>query len=197
MANWIDPLLQMLQQRFGIVPDAKAFLQRFQWVDDLYEKGRVLLHPDVLEAMPPQEVYARLRELSVPDCPIRVTNLGRTNDAEGVKDALLRLLRTPGNFEEKYRAAKIPQTGVVTITELLCVARPMRFVLRNTAFTKAMAKVVPFYNARGLDELPYPEFLDFCTELAKAVKAYLEPVGLGAWADERRFLLLYAVLTAK
>jgi len=145
--------------------------------------------------MDPPAVYARLRTLSVPRCPIRITNLGRENQAAGVADALLRLLETPGEFEEKYRAAKIPQAGVVTITEILCVAKPMRFVLRNTRFTKALAKVIPFYTPRGLDELAYEDFLTLCRELARVLETALAAVGLGDWARTHRFLLLYAVLT--
>ncbi len=195
MANWSDLFLSQLTQTFGQAPDAKEILQRFAWVDELYATGKELLIPETLEEMPAHEVYEKLRQLSFPGCPIRITNLGRMNNAQGVRDAVVRLLKTPGDFEEKYRAAKIAQTGIVTITELLCVARPMRFVLRNTAFTRALAKVAPFYTAKGLSELPYPEFLDLCMELAKILKRYLEPAGLGAWADERRFLLLYAVIT--
>jgi hypothetical protein len=193
--KWSDDFLKFLQNRFGVEPKREEIETRFAWVGELHAQARELLAPENLRAIPPHEVYARLKALNVPHCPIRITNLGRVNEAEKVVESLLKLLETQGGFEEKYRAAKIGQTGVVTISEILCVYRPMRFVLRNTAFTKAAAKVVPLYTKRALDELPYNEFLDTCGELAKVTENYLQPTGLSDWARELRYLLLYAVLT--
>ncbi len=195
MTNWSDAFQRFLDARLGSAPERNQVTARFQWVEDLHRESRDILSLEALRQMPPPEVYARLKALSVPRCPIRLTNLGRVNDAERVKESLIRLLETPGNFAEKYKAAKFPQAGVVTLTEILCVVKPMRFILRNAMFTKELAKVVPLYTRRGLQELPYEEFLDICRELARITQQHLIPAGLADWAKTHRFLLLFAVLT--
>jgi hypothetical protein len=63
--------------------------------------------------------------------------------------------------------------------------------------TRALAKVVPLYPRKALEELAYEDYLDICAELAKVLQEYLTPVGLGEWAKEHRYLLLYAMLTEK
>ena len=45
-----------------------------------------------------------------------MTNLGRVNQASDVVDGIRALLAEPGDFAVKYRAGKIPQAGVVTLT---------------------------------------------------------------------------------
>lgn len=197
MGHWRDLFVDFLKERFGEVPEAGSFQERFSWVSEGHARARTLLTPETLQSMPPEEVYACLKSLAVPACPIRLTNLGKVNEAAGVVEMLVKLLTVPGNFREKYRAAKIPQTGVVTITELLSVAKPMRFVLRNAMMTRALAKVVPLYQRRELEELSYEDFMDICSELAKVLQEYLTPAGLAEWAKEHRYLLLYAVLTAE
>jgi hypothetical protein len=195
MADWGDAYRAWLDKRHGTPPDAEAFRARFAWMEALHEKAVALLSEQALAALPPPEVYARLRELSVPRCPIRVANLGRVNDAAGVVESLRRLVTARGDFEEKLRAAKIPQAGRVTIGELLAVWKPHRFPLRNTALHRAAAAVVPFYTRRGLEELPDREFLDLARELTRIQEAWLTGAGLETWAAEYRFLLLYAILT--
>lgn len=193
MATWCDLIRAELASRFG--DDLAGIAEHCAWVPELAAKAEEILNPARLRALAPQEVYASLRELGVPQCPIRIAHLGRVNDAERIIDALLKLLETPGDLEEKYRAAKFPQAGIVTITELLCVARPLRFICRNTAFTRALAKIVPLYSARALEELPYQEFLDICREPCKIIET--APGAPGQWAKQYRYLLLYAAVTAK
>lgn len=174
--------------------DRDGFMERFGWVEDLSRRAAAALSPEALAAAQPEEIYRTLDGLNVPGCRIRMTNLGRMNQAEEVVAGVRRLLEAPGDFAVKYRAGKIPQAGVVTLTEILSLARPHRFVIRNAAFTRALAKQVPFYSKRALDELGYEEFLDICRELAKVAEEEVKPLGLGEWARERRFLLLYALL---
>lgn len=193
MADWCDLIRAELALRFG--EDLAGIETACAWVPELAQKAEIILAPARLRERPPQEVYADLRELGVPQCPIRIAHLGRVNDSGRITEALLKLLETPGELEEKYRAAKFPQAGIVTITELLCVARPLRFICRNTLFTRALAKIVPLYSARALEELPYPEFLDICREPCKIIEA--APGLPGQWAKQYRYLLLYAAVTAK
>ena len=195
MAAWEDLFRDELCRRFGAPVAAEEFNDRFSWVMEFHERAIKVLNPEYLQSMPAQNVYAELKALTIPQCPIRLTNLGRANSAQQVVDSLVRLLVTPGSFQEKYRAAKFPQAGIVTLTEILCVARPHRFVCRNTAFTRALTRVVPFYSRKALDELAYSEFLDICEELVKIMKDYLMPEI--TWADKARFLLLYSILTEK
>jgi hypothetical protein len=152
------------------------------------------LSPESLAARPAGEIYAALDSLNVPDCQVRMTNLGRVNRAEEVVAGIAALLAKPGDFAEKYRAGKIPQAGVVAFSQILCLARPHRFAIRNRPFTRALAKAVPFYTVRALDELGYEEFLDMCRELFRAVEIRMGGLGLGGWAAKYRFLLLYALL---
>lgn len=175
--------------------DGDAFRRRFAWVDDLSAKAVAALDPETLAASPPADIYAALDALNVPGCAVRMTNLGRMNQAPEIVEAIIRLLAHPGDFAEKYRAGKIPQAGVVAMTEILSLARPDRFVIRNAPFTRALAKQVPFYTQKALDELGYEEFLDICRELTRVLVARLKPLGLAEWAGEKRFLLLYAVLS--
>lgn len=195
MADWSALFEKYLEEKFGHDVDGEKFVQRFSWVLEFHEKAEEVLNTEYLGSMPAQDVYKELKSLTIPQCPIRVTNLGRANSAEKVVDSLLKLLNTQGGFEEKYRAAKFPQAGLVTITEILCVARPHRFICRNTAFTRALAGVVPFYTKKALDELPYPEFFDICSELVRILLKYL--AGKVHWAEKVRYLLLYSILTEK
>lgn len=173
----------------------ETFLERFGWVEEYSRRATEILSPENLSAMPPAAIYAALDSLNVPKCQVRMTNLGRVNQAGEVTEAIARLLAKPGDFAEKYRAGKFPQAGVVTLTQILSLARPHRFIIRNAPFTRALAKVVPFYTVRALDELGYEEFLDICRELARPMQALLKPLGLDEWAERHRFLLLYALLT--
>ncbi len=195
MADWSDLFYNELAARFGVEVDAEAFARKFSWVREFHERAAAVLNPEFLQSMQPEDIYKELKSLTIPECPIRMTNLGRANSAAQVVDSLIKLLSVQGGFEEKYRAAKFPQAGLVTLTELLCVARPHRFICRNTAFTRALTRVVPFYSKKALDELGYEEFLDICTELVKVMLNYL---GSGSeWAVQVRYLLLYATLTEK
>ena len=195
MADWSALFQSYLEDKFGKEVDIEEFCLRFSWVEEFYERAKKILDVEYLQSMPPQDIYKELKCLTIPQCPIRMTNLGRANSAEKVVSSLVKLLTAQGGFAEKYRAAKFPQAGLVTITEILCVARPHRFICRNTAFTRALAKVVPFYTKKALDELPYQEFLDICTELVKVLLNYLG--NRIEWADEVKYLLLYSTLTEK
>ncbi len=176
--------------------DRAGFLQRFGWVEEMSKKALSILSPESLASTPPENIYAALDSINVPGCQVRMTNLGRVNQAADVMEGIQKLLSAPGDFAVKYRAGKIPQAGIVTLTQILSLARPHRFIIRNAAVTKALAKVVPLYNVRALGELGYEDFLDICRELGKVVEAELKPLGLTEWAKEYRFLLLYALLTS-
>ena len=174
--------------------DRDGFLARYGWVEEYSRRAGEILSPESLAARPPQEIYAALDSINVPKCQVRMTNLGRVNEAGQVVEGIRALLAVPGDFAQKYRAGKIPQAGIVALSQILCLARPHRFAIRNAPFTRALARQVPFYTAKALDELGYEEFLDICRELARVAEARLKPLGLGDWATERRFLLLYALL---
>lgn len=193
MAGWKEILDKQLEGEFAGL-DREAFLAKYGWVEEYSRKALELLSPGRLASTPPHEIYAALDSLNVPKCQVRMTNLGRMNQADEVVEAIGALLSQPGDFARKYRAGKIPQAGVVTLTQILSLARPHRFVIRNAPFTRALARRIPFYSAKALDELGYEEFLDICRELAKAVEERARPLGLAAWAADHRFLLLYAIL---
>ncbi len=195
MADWADLYKNELTSKYGKTVNASEFTERFSWVLDFHDKASIVLNPEYLSSMPAPDIYKELKALTIPQCPIRMTNLGRANSADKVVDSLIKLLTTQGGFEEKYSAAKFPQAGMVTITEILCVARPHRFICRNTAFSKALTRVVPFYTKKALDELHYQEFLDICSELVKVLLDYLEPDI--KWAKNVKYLLLYSTLTEK
>ncbi len=196
MANWSDLFAKHLAVILAPL-SREAVLERYGWVGEYAEKARAILAPANLKTMPAQEIYAALDRLNVPLCQIRMTNLGRMNQAEEVVAALRRLLEEPGDFAVKYRAGKIPQAGVVTLSQILCLAQPMRFAIRNAPFTRALARQIPFYNAKALDELDYEAYLDVCRELARAAEEAVKPAGLKEWAERHRFLFLYALLAVK
>lgn len=195
MAEWLDLFCGELTRRFGEPPDPAAVRAGCGWVEEIHARAAALLEPASLREMPPEEAYARLKAIRLPGCRLSLVKLGKANEAPQVVESLVRLLETPGDLREKFRAAKIPQAGVVTVTQLLCAAKPHRFIVRNTALTRAVARVAPFYTRRALDEMRYEEFLDLCRALAGALEGRLAPAGLGEWARRHRFLLLYAVLT--
>lgn len=169
-------------------------LARYGWVEEYAKMAEELLSPGNLADMPPHRIYSSLDAINVPKCQVRMTNLGRVNDAEQVIGGITALLAKPGDFSAKYKAGKIPQAGTVALTQILTLARPDRFAIRNAPLTRALARQVPLYSARALDELGYEEFLDICRELTRVVEARLKPLGLGEWALRYRFLLLYAIL---
>lgn len=193
MAAWSDLFARHLDHMLDGV-DRGEFMTRFGWVEEYSRKAIELLSPRNLEELPPQEIYAALDSLNVPKCQVRMTNLGRVNQASEVVAGIAALLAQPGDFAAKYRAGKIPQAGIVALSQILCLARPHRFAIRNAPFTRALAKQIPFYTAKALDELGYEEYLDICRELARVTEEKLAPLGLSKWAQEHRFLLLYALL---
>lgn len=195
MDGWAGLLMRFLDGELSGL-DAGQIRERYAWVDELADKAALTLSAEEFERMPPEEIYSRLDALNVPQCQIRMTNLGRMNQADTVFAAIKRMLSEPGDFKEKYRAGKIPQAGMTTLTQVLSVARPHRFAIRNAVMTRAIAKVTPFYTARAVDELGYEEYLDLCRELAKGMESWMDKAGLGEWARKRRFLLLYAILTS-
>ncbi len=193
MPDWSSLFAAHLDSLFAN-DSAAAIRERYAWVDDYSARARDILSPASLDSRPPPEIYAALDSLNVPKCQIRMTNLGRMNQAEDVVHAIRELVSKPGDFAVKYKAGKIPQAGVVTLTQILCLVQPHRFAIRNAPFTKALAKQVPFYNARALDELDYESYLDICRELARVMEEKLKPFRLDEWARDHRFLLLYAIL---
>lgn len=195
MPSWDDAFGRILDQKLAGV-DRGGILARFGWVEEYSGKAERLLSPESLATRPAEEIYAVLDSLTVPGCQVRMTNLGRANRAEEVVAGIAALLAEPGDFAEKFRAGKIPQAGAVTLSQILCLARPHRFAIRNRPFTRALAKAVPFYTVRALDELGYEEFLDMCRELFRAVEVRMKTLGLGEWAAKYRFLFLYALLAA-
>ena len=192
MGDWTDAVEALVAGKIAGL-DAPAVAERWAWATELGARAAELLDPARLRARPPEAVYDDLRRLGVPQCPIRLANLGRVNDAERIVASLLKLLETPGGFVEKYRAAKFPQAGLVTITELLCVARPARFICRSASFTRALAKVTPFYGYAALCEMGYEEFLDVCRVLTGRLERFPSPA-VAALAARWRYLFLYAAL---
>lgn len=193
MPAWSDLFARHLDVLFAD-SDKNVFISRYGWVETASQTARRLLSRENLQAMPAHEIYAALDAIKLPKCQIHMTNLGRVNDAEEVIEGIVRLMTQPGDFAQKYRAGKIPQAGVVTLSQLLTLAQPHRFAIRNAPFTRALAKQIPFYTARALDELGYEEYLDLCRELGRVLENAVKPLGLEKWAVEYRFLLLYAVL---
>ncbi|MCD8351347.1 MAG: hypothetical protein LUC93_12130 [Planctomycetaceae bacterium] len=193
MAAWADLFDNYLKKLLDGL-DGEAVLARYGWVEEYSRMASELLSPANLSAMPPHEIYAALDALNVPKCQVRMTNLGRMNDAGEVVEGITALLAKPGDFAAKYRAGKIPQAGTVALSQILSLARPDRFAIRNTPLTRALAKQIPLYTAKALDELGYEEFLDICRELTRVMEARFKRLGLGEWANRYRFLLLYALL---
>ena len=193
MPAWSDLFDRHLETLFAGF-DREDILARYGWVEEYSRMATELLSPDNLADMPAHEIYSGLDAINVPKCQVRMTNLGRVNEAGQVVEGIAALLSKPGDFGAKYRAGKIPQAGTVALSQILTLARPDRFAIRNAPFTRALARQVPLYSARALDELGYEEFLDICRELTRVVEARLKPLGLGEWALRYRFLLLYAIL---
>lgn len=196
MGTWTGLFDRYLDGEFSGL-DRDGFLERYGWVEEYATRAGEVLSPAALSSMAPHEIYAALDSLNLPRCQVRMTNLGRMNVADGVVEGIRNLLEKPGDFAVKYRAGKIPQAGVVTMTQILTLARPDRFAIRNAPMTRALARQVPLYSARGLDELGYEEFLDICRELTRVVGERVKRFGLGEWALRYRFLLLYAILVGK
>lgn len=193
MADWTALVDAFIKNKL-VDLDREAFIKRYGWVEEYSSRAKEALGGEKLESSKPEEIYALLDSLNVPGCQVRMTNLGRMNQAREVVDGIKRLLDEPGDFAVKYRAGKIPQAGVVTLTQILSLARPHRFVIRNAPFTRALAKLVPLYSMKALNEFGYEEFLDICREITKIVETNLADLRLSEWAREKRFLLLYALL---
>jgi hypothetical protein len=195
MADWKELAAEKIKGKTGKVSSSDDIMEKWGWVESKASFARGVLSSNHLQEVQPSKLYSELNALSFSGCKIRITNLGRENNAERIRESLLKLVSTKGGFEEKFYAAKFPQAGKVTLTELLCLYRPMRFAIRNSAFTKALAGIVPLYGKKALDELPYEEYLDICRELSKIIEDIFSAFSLCDWAKEHRFLLLYAVLT--
>lgn len=194
MAEWGGLIKESLEERFSSLSNDEI-LENFSWVVEVNQSANKFLTVDALDELSPGELYENLSRLSIPGCKLRITNLGKANDAERIKESLIKLLSIQGGFEEKFRGSKFPQAGIVTVSEILCILKPHRFFIRNTAFINGLAKVVPFYGKRALSELSYNDLYDICNELAKVMGQFFSGKGLHDFATRYKFLLLYAVLT--
>jgi hypothetical protein len=196
MAGWSDLMMRHVDTLLDGM-DRDAILARYGWVEEYAGRAGEALSPESLAGTPPEKIYRTLDSIRLPKVQVRMTNLGRMNQAEDVVAGIAALLSEPGDFARKYRAGKIPQAGVVALSQILTLARPDRFAIRNAPFTRALAKLIPLYTAKALDELGYEEYLDMCRELARVAVLAFKNRGLGEWAERYRFLLLYALLVGE
>ncbi|MHC4870336.1 MAG: hypothetical protein ACYTFY_00660 [Planctomycetota bacterium] len=194
MSEWSGIFKQYLNKKFA-EKNSEYILSDYSWIKDIHEKAIALFNSEKLASIEPAELYKSLSELSIPQCRIKVVNLGKANDAARIIASLKALFSIQGDFEKKFKESKFPQAGIVTVSEILCVTKPIRFFIRNTAFTKGLAEVVPFYSAKAVRELSYNDLFDICNELAKVMIGFFNEKGLAEFAAEYKFLLLYAVLT--
>lgn len=194
MKNWTDDFVKLVDDKTANL-SVDDFTARFGWVEKLATAATEILSPEKLSAMSPADIYQALSALSIPQCPLRLAHLGRANSAETIIQALINLGETAGGFAEKYRAAKFPQAGMATITELLCALRPHRFIARNTAFTRALSNVTPFYDYRALVIMEYEEFLDLCRVLCDILANHQHQT-IREYAKKYRYLWLYALIIA-
>ena len=191
MKKWSELFLKYLIHHF---PSPTVLRERFHYVETIVQHAAQLFNHDSFFSMPPEKIYEKLNSIQLPECSIRMTNLGRMNEAGHIVEKLYTLVSTAGDFETRMNAAKFPQAGVVTLSAILCVARPRLFILRNTPLTKALSKVVPFYSARALTELGYSEFLDICNELSNVLEEWANLPDIVTWIRSHRFTLLYCIL---
>ncbi len=193
MKKWSDDFNCYLEKKLDVL-DKNSLLDKFSWVEDVYNRANCLLSPKALNSISPNELYAGLVALSVPGFKIKVTNLGRENNVERIRESLITLITEQGDFEQKYRASKFPQAGRVTVSELLGITKPIRFYFKNAAFTRGLAQVVPFYTKKAIDELSYDDLYDICNELSRIMIEFFTNKGCGDFARKYKFLLLYALL---
>ena len=175
MAHWLDNFRSRLQRHVSRFATAQAYQDDVDWAVQKHLAARRLLAPEAIENAAPRELYGALREvcLNVGALPFRATRIADANAVEQVRMGLCRLITTKGTAEDKMRAAALPQFGEATLTELLCVYAPHRFVMRNRATMGGIVRLCEVYSEPHLREMPYEDFADLTVELEKELRAAL------------------------
>ncbi len=175
MPDWLDNFRRRAQRFAERFDSADAYRAHVAWAIEKHQAALRLFAPDALESASPRDIYDALKQvcLNVEALPFRITRIADANEADALRVGLQRLITTKGTGEDKMRAAGLRQLGEATLTELLCVYAPARFVMRSRPVLKGLVKLCELYTERHLRDMRYQEYADLVRELEKAFRQVL------------------------
>lgn len=175
MAHWLDKFRRELNRHVERLASINAYEAEVEWAVQKHQAAKRLLEPERLRDAPPREVYAALRQvcLNVEALPFRITRIADANDAEALCAGLCRLIETKGTAQDKMRAAAMPQLGEATLTELLCLYAPHRFVMKNRPTMAGLSRLCEVYTEPALKDMTYADYADVLAEMEKEHRAAL------------------------
>lgn len=169
MAHWLDRFRLQLGRHVERFPSAEAYKAEADWAVQKHRAAQRLLNPEHLRSARAREIYAALKEicLNVGALPFRITRIADANEAEGLRTGLCKLIETKGTAQDKMRAAALPQLGEATLTELLCLYAPHRFVMKNRPTMAGLGRLCQIYAEPDLRDMSYADYADLVAAMEK------------------------------
>ncbi len=193
MPQWLDNFQQTAQRHAAAFASPEAYRQHAAWAVDKCRTAQALLTLSALEAASPRDIYDALKRicLNVEALPFRITRIADSNEADRLRGGLLKLATTKGTAQDKMRAAGLRQFGEATLTEILCMHQPQRFVMRSRPVMKGLVKLCELYTERHLRDMTYAEYEDLLREMEKVYRrAILARLDVEEFYIEHKCLLV-------
>ena len=175
MAHWLDNFRGRLERYVATMATPEAYQADVAWAVDKHKLAKQLLAPEAILAASQRELYDALKQvcLNIEALPFRATRIADANETDRLRNGLYKLISTKGTAADKMRAAAIRQFGEATLTELLCLYAPQRFVMKNRPTMAGLAKLCELYPESHLRDMAYAEFGDLVREMEKEHRAAL------------------------
>ncbi len=201
--SWTSALQASAWAFFSKIGSEQALRTHWAPWESLSEEVSSFLEAENLRSVPGEEVYRRVVDLfqTRPRIRARFKALLAFHEGEKLREALLRMIavREQGDPGRRITALHLGGLGRATASELLCLWWPYRFLPQNAASCKGLARMVPVYRRRDLEELPYDSFLSLAGTLERSFRETAVELipGVKGWITERRYLYFYAFLTER
>ena len=175
MPHWLETFQRRAEVYARALAAPEAYRAEVDWAVKKHQAARRLLAPDALDQAAPRDIYDALRQvcLNVEALPFRMTRIADSNEADRVRDGLRRLVTTKGTAEDKMRAAGLRQFGEATLTEILCMYAPQRFVMRSRPVMRGIVRLCELYTERHLRDMTYSEYADLVGQMEKVYRTAL------------------------
>ena len=175
MAHWLDEFRRRLELHAQAFDAPEAYRADVQWAVEKHGAAERVLAPDALDQASPRDIYDGLREicLNVEALPFRITRIADANEAGRLRDGLMKLVTTKGEAEDKMRSAGLRQFGEATLTEILCMYAPHRFVMRSRPVMRGIVRLCELYTERHLRDMTYSEYADLVGQMEKVYRTAL------------------------
>lgn len=198
MAHWLDEFHRAIERHVPRFATPEDYRGHVQWAVDKHHAARELLAPEHIAKADAHTVYATLKQvcLNVEALPFRITRIADANVAEDIRLGLSKLIATKGTADDKMHAAALPQFGQATLTELLCIYDPHRFVMRSRPTVRGLVKLCGIYTEEHLRDMTYSDYADVVGQMEKVYRqALLAKLDMAEFYLRHKCLLVCLLLT--